>query len=400
VLEGPGACGTPLFYDHLLLEAIPPVAGETCALVRRLTEPPSRLYVRVNTLRVDPGEYLDMLRGAGLPFHADEEIPEALWAPVEGPLSFPLFEKRVVADKRAAESVLMGSDLYAPGVVEARGVEPGDRVTVVAPNGVPVGSGVAVASWRRLKPLVDEARRRGARVRLGLFVRVEWPMFRAPRVRELPGYDEGLVYGQSLPSMYVARLLDPKPGEVIVDATAAPGGKVSHAAQLAGPASTVVAVDRPSKVGRLRGELARLGMDWVRVVAGDSRRLHRLLPELEGRVDKLILDPPCTNLGVIPKVADRKTHGDSASLARYQASLARAAARMLKPGGVLSYSVCTLTATEAEAQTVALAEKLGLEPIEAPGWARRPTRTPYGLRFSPLTHGVTGFFIALLRKPV
>ncbi len=398
MLEGPHTCRTPLRYDYRLLESIPPVAGPTCSLVRRLTAPPSRLYIRVNTLRVDPGEYLDMLRSLGLPFHRDEEIPEALWAPVEGPLRFPIFDKKVVADKRAAESVLMGSDLYAPGVLEARGVEPGDHVTIVAPNGVPVGSGVAVASWKRMKPLVEEARRAGHPARLGVFVRVEWPMYRAPRVHDLPGYSEGLFYGQSLPSMYVARLLDPRPGEVIVDVTAAPGGKVSHAAQLAGPGARVIAVDRRSKEERLRSELERLGLGWVEVVSGDSRRVHRLLPGLEGKVDKVILDPPCTNLGVIPKVLDEKSHRDAAALARYQFSLARAAARLLRPGGVMAYSVCTVTSWEAEAQTARVAEELGLEVLEPPDWARRPLRTGWGLRFSPLVHGVTGFYIALLRK--
>ncbi len=398
-LEGRGTCGTPLRYDHLLLETIPPAAGDTCTLVRRLTMPPSRLYIRVNTLKVDPGEYLDRLREAGLQFERDEEIPEALWAPVEGPLSFPLFEKRVVADKRAAESVLLGSDLYAPGVVDAKGVERGDRVTVVAPNGVPVGSGVALESWSRIAPLVREARRRRARLRLGVFVRLDWPKYRAPRVSSLPGFAEGLVYGQSLPSMYVARLLDPQPGEVIVDLTAAPGGKVGHAAQLAGPRARIIAVDRPSKVPRLRETLERLGLTWVEVVGGDSRLAHRLLPGLEGRVDKVILDPPCTNLGVIPKVEDHKTHRDARDLARYQFQLARAAARLLRPGGLLSYSVCTLTSTEAEAQTARMVEELGLEPVEPPPWVRRPTRTGFGIRFSPAIHGLTGFYIALLRKP-
>ena len=390
MLRGPHACGTPLRYDHGIVESIPEAAGWQCTVVQSLTMPSSRVYVRVNTLKADPGMVLDMLRGAGYEFYRDEEIPEALWAPVKGPYRVPVYEKKVVVDKRAAESVMLGSDLYVPGAVEARGVAAGDEVTIVAPNGVPVAAGVAVISWR-------EALERKRRGQGGVFVRVTHPMYRAPRPPSLPGYREGLIYGQSLPSMYVARLLDPRPGEVIVDLTAAPGGKVGHAAQLAGPGATVIAVDRRSKAGRLRENLERLGLHWVRVVAGDSRRITSLLPGLEGRVDKVILDPPCTNLGVIPKVEDHKTVEDARALARYQAQLIRAAARLLRRGGLLSYSVCTLTAWETEAQASYI-ESLGFQARDPPGWARRPLRTRLGLLFSPARHRLTGFYITVLEK--
>jgi len=398
VLRGPYSCGTPLRYDHKLLEMIPPVVGETCRLVQRLTAPSSRYYVRVNTLRAEPGEVLDALREAGYGFRRDEEIPEALWAPVEGPLPFSLDGKRVVVDKKAAESVMTGSPLYAPGVLVAKGVVEGDPVTVYGPNGVPVAAGTALMSWKRVKPLIDAARREKRRARLGVFARIDEPMYRSPRAQDLPGWEQGLIYGQSLPSMYVARLLDPQPGETIIDMTAAPGGKVGHAAQLAGPEARIIAVDRPSKAARLRETLERLGLGWVEVLGADSRYLTRDYPSLAGSADKVILDPPCTNLGVIPKVDDRRTAKDAANLASYQWQMIREAHKLLRKGGILSYSVCTLTAVEAEAQAIRAVEELGFEPVEPPGWARRPLRTAAGLRFSPLLHGLTGFYIVLLRK--
>jgi len=398
MLKGTNTCGTPLRYDPRLLELLPPVVGDTCRLVQRLTAPSNRYYVRVNTLRASPGTVLDMLREAGYDFRLDEEVPEALWAPVEGPLPFSTGGKRVVVDKRAAESVLTGSPLYAPGVLEAKGVVEGDKITVYAPNGVPVGAGTALMTWKRIKPLVDAARREKRSARLGVFARIDEPMYRSPRAQDLPGWEEGLIYGQSLPSMYVARLLDPRPGETIIDMTAAPGGKVSHAAQLAGPKARIIAVDRPSKIGRLRSVLDRLGLGWVETIGADSRYLTRDYPSLAGKADKVILDPPCTNLGVIPKVDDNRKAKDAANLARYQWQMITEAYKLLKPGGILSYSVCTLTSVEAEAQAVRAVEELGLEPLDPPGWARRPITTGLGLRFSPLTHGLTGFYIALLRK--
>ncbi|GAB6148587.1 PUA domain-containing protein [Stetteria hydrogenophila] len=386
-----GACGTPLEYDAGLLERLEPVLGGpggVCREIKALLAPTSRLYVRVNTLKISVEEYLDLLRSRGLRFERDPDVEEAIWHPVEGPLEVPVFDVKVVADKRAAESVLMGSDLYAPGVAYApRSLRPGMEVTVVSENGVVVGSGVAVMGYRE----IVESRR-------GVAVRILYPRYRAPRVRDLPGFEEGLIYGQSLPSMVAVKLLNPRPGDLIVDLTAAPGGKVSYAAQLAGPSSRVVAVDRPSKVGRLRENLERLGLHWVEVVAGDSRSLPGPLSSLKGRVDRVIVDPPCSNLGVRPKVYDKRGLRDAVAASRYQRGFIDAAARLARPGGVVLYSVCTLTWEEAE-QNVEYAESLGLEPLEPPAWAAARARRAYGgLRFTPAEHGTPGFYIALLGK--
>ncbi|MEB3806228.1 MAG: 16S rRNA methyltransferase [Desulfurococcales archaeon] len=289
----------------------------------------------------------------------------------------------------------MGSDLYVPGVLKASGIARGDRVTVYSPNNIPLGSGVAMIDSKTLHELKKKAHR-GAR--LGVFVKLTEPMYKSVRVAELPGAREGLVYGQSLPSMYVARLLDPRPGEKVIDLTAAPGGKVSHVAQLAGRDSVIVAVDRRSKVERLRKTLETLGIDWVRVLGADSRYLHVDHPSLQESFDKALLDPPCSNLGVIPKVMDERSHRDSRNLALYQYQLAKAASKLLRKNGLLAYSVCTLTYTEAEAQAQRIAEELGFEVLAPPKWARKPLRTSHGLWFSPLHHGVTGFYISILKK--
>ncbi|MEM1872970.1 MAG: RsmB/NOP family class I SAM-dependent RNA methyltransferase [Acidilobaceae archaeon] len=379
-----GACGTPLEYDVGLLEVLDSASGPLCRLLESLTRPAPRLYVRVNTLKTSPERYLELLRSLGLDFRRDEEIEEALWTPVEGPQGITVYDKAVVADKNASESVLMGSDLYAPGVLEARGVREGDSVTIYSPNGVPVGSGVAVTSW-------EEAARR----KRGLFVRVTEPVYRAPRVSELPGYGE-LSYGQSITSMYVARILNPKPGEVIVDFNAAPGGKIGHVAQLAGPRATIVGVDRPSKVEKLENTLRKLGASWVKVIGGDSRRASELLGDLSGRVDAVLVDPPCTDIGVIPKVYDRRTLRESVSAARYQLQFVREAYRVLRKGGRLVYSTCTLTDVENEA-VVEYALSLGFE-LEEPDFRPRARGrdTGYGYRFSPHLDGTPGFFVSML----
>ena len=376
-----------LRYDQGLLEDLEASSGDLPRLLESLTRPSPRLYVRVNTLRISVGDYLDLLDKAGYSFRLDEDLEEAIWHPVSGPFEVPEYEGRVVADKRAAESVLMGSDLYAPGVVSSSGVSRGGMVSIVSPNGLLVGSGVAVMSGGEMA--------RGGR---GLAVRVTHPRYRVPRVRDLPGHSEGLVYGQSISSMYVARIADPPRRGLIIDLTAAPGGKVSHVAQLAGREATIIAVDRPSKVEALRETLGRLGMGWVRVVGGDSRRLSRDHPSLEGRADLVIVDPPCTSIGVVPKVYDKKTLRDAVSMARYQFQFLAEAARLLKRGGRLVYSTCTLTSKENEALVEAASEILGLEPVKPDFRASRGSWNGLGLRILPHRDGATGFFISLMVK--
>ncbi len=381
-------CGSHIDYDPGLAEDLDASSGPLCELISSLQKPPPRLYVRVNTLKISVESYLKLLRDKGLEFHVDEDIPEAIWHPVEGPLHWEFKGKRVVADKFAAESVLMGSDLYAPGIVDAEDFEAGDEVYIVAPNGIVVGGGVAVISWR-------EARERGQ----GLVVRNTKPIYRAPRVRDLPGWEEGYIYGQSVTSMYVARALSPRPNWLIVDLTAAPGGKVSHVAQLAGRGSRIIAVDRPSKVEKLRENLHKLGMDWVKVVGADSRRLTKLYPSLESKADAVIVDPPCTNIGVVPKVYDRKRLREAVAASRYQWSFVEEAWRLLKRGGLLAYSTCTLTSLENEF-IVERALELGFELHWE--WGVKPSRgwsTGLGWRWAPHRSGTPGFFLALLVKP-
>ena len=377
-----GLCGHHIYYDVGLSEDLDSVAGPLCRLIESLTTPSPRLYVRVNTFRVSVGEYLDILRASGLSFYVDEDIPEAIWTPVEGPFGIPLYDKLVVADKRASESVLMGSDLYAPGVLEAGNVRRGDLVTVVSPRRAPVGSGIAVVDW-------GEARIS----RRGLFVKITNPAYKAPKVSELPGSGE-LVYGQAITSMYVARLLDPKPGEVIVDMTAAPGGKVSHVAQLVGPKARVIAIDRPSKVAKLKETLSKLELHWVEVVGGDSRYASELLGSIAGRVDAVLVDPPCTDIGVVPKVEDYKSYKDSVNASEYQKQFVREAYRILKPGGRLVYSTCTLTDVENEA-VVEYALNIGFKLEDYEVKLSRGGKGEYGIRFAPHRDGTPGFFVSL-----
>ncbi len=224
-----------------------------------------------------------------------------------------------------------------------------------------------------------------------------------PKVREVREYELGLFYDQSLPAQWVGHVLDPRPGEVIVDMNAAPGGKTSHIIQLSNGKAIVHAFDRSEgKVRELIETLSRLGMDGLyRVEVRDTRYLNIDRPDLVNSVDKVLIDPPCTDMGVRPRLFDVKTMETVKSTAEYQRQFIKVAWRLLRPGGILIYSTCTIPPLENE-DNMAYAESLGFEivdisiPNASGGLTDRYRKSV--VRFYPHVHDTPGFFIAKLRK--
>jgi 16S rRNA (cytosine967-C5)-methyltransferase len=344
-----------LNYDEKLIEELRRVYGtQLNEFLQSLLRPNPRLYLRLIDMKLRDSilEKYDFFKG-------DEDFEEAIYAEVKGPNTVEEHEGKVVVDKRTAESAMLGANVYAPGVLKVL-AKTGETVSVVSENGVLVAQG----------KLVNEGT---------LIVRVENSLYSAPRISELEEVIEGKAYSQGKASMYVARLLDPRPGELIVDMTAAPGGKLTHVAQLE-PKARVIGFDRTTeKVEKVRALVRKMGLKNVEAYKGDSRYLYEDFGLRE--VDKVIIDPPCSNLGVRPKVYDKKTIKDVLDLAQYQRQFLNAAYKILKRGGALVYSTCTVTLKENE-------EVINDERFEV----------EYQLRFHPHISGLTGFFIAKLVK--
>ncbi|NNV05069.1 16S rRNA (cytosine(967)-C(5))-methyltransferase RsmB [Geobacillus sp. C56-T2] len=208
-------------------------------------------------------------------------------------------------------------------------------------------------------------------------------------------------------SMLVARALDPAPGERVLDCCAAPGGKTTHIAERMDGRGEVVAVDiHEHKVKLIEQQAQRLGLDNIKALALDSRRLgERFAPE---SFDRILVDAPCTGFGVIrrkPEIKYTKGKDDVAALADIQQAILRAAAPLLKKGGALVYSTCTVEREEnEEAITRFLADHpdffldAGLlerlpEPVRLHGKGGM-------LQLLPHHFDSDGFFIARLRKKV
>jgi 16S rRNA (cytosine967-C5)-methyltransferase len=172
-------------------------------------------------------------------------------------------------------------------------------------------------------------------------------------------------YVQDLASQEVATAVGARPGELVLDLCAAPGGK---ATALAAAGAHVVAADvRPSRAALVVGNAARTGTAGVAVVAADGTRP----PWRPASFDRVLVDAPCSGLGTLRRRADLRWRVDPSSverLADLQRRLLGAAADLLRPGGMLVYSVCTLTAAESTDVDGGLAaERPDLVPVDPPG---------------------------------
>ena len=208
--------------------------------------------------------------------------------------------------------------------------------------------------------------------------------YRVERVDDLAVAD-GRIWPQSRGSQVAGLALGAEDGERILDLCAAPGGKTS---QLRGDV-TGVEID-PNRASELRANLATLHRNDVTVVEADGTQLP---PDLTG-FDRVMLDAPCSGLGVLAQRPDLRWR--ATPLPELQLALLRAAAERVKPGGTIVYSVCTINAEENEA--VVDASGLEVDPTLAEEWPQfvHPRR-PQFLLTLPHVHGTSGFFISRLK---
>ena len=158
---------------------------------------------------------------------------------------------------------------------------------------------------------------------------------------------DGLCQVQDESSMTAARLLAPKPEEFIIDACAAPGGKTTHMAELMDNRGRIVAADiYDTKLEHVAQNATRLGIKIIEPLLIDARELGDKFPE---QADKVLVDAPCSGLGVLRRKADlrwKKNLDDLDALPTLQMEILSSAAKTLKRGGTLLYSTCTITRRE------------------------------------------------------
>jgi len=246
----------------------------------------------------------------------------------------------------------IGRDALAERLAAEEGL--GGRPTRHAPEGLVVGPGGAPGTWR--------------------------------------AFTDGSCAVQDEASMLIARLLAPEPGSTVADVCAAPGTKTTHLAELMADRGRVLAFDRePERLARVREAATRLG---ITIIDAREGPVEALAPGFVDVCDGVLVDAPCSNLGVLrrnPEVKWRRQPSDLSASSRRQSEILAAAATMVKRRGRLVYATCSLEPEENEAVVHAF---LGARP----DFATKPPDTfpvpldPDGwLRCLPHRHGTDGF---------
>ena len=350
-------------------------------------------------------------QGRALPHCAwHRSLPDVLVVPSAPALPVSSLMSRatrvVVVDRLCAEAVLSGADIFAVGVVGCSSkLSPGDSVVVCAdldvklPRGTDLDILFSSASNRLIKLGFGVARMSrseilGSPTPRGVAVEV-WERFQAdaPPMNSVVSGLGVLYFLQTVPSMAACHALDPQPGEKVLDMCSAPGGKSTHIASLMRLKGQVVALDRSrNKVGRIKRLVMRLGYDSCveafcansttlalldrraeHQAAADiatqitsswedkSRSPHVTVATLKGiereAFDRVLLDPPCSALGQRPRLFNDISLDRLVRFADYQRAFFGKAVALLKPGGVLVYSTCTISPLENESMVAQALQK-------------------------------------------
>ncbi|KAM4605897.1 tRNA (cytosine(72)-C(5))-methyltransferase NSUN6 isoform 1-T2 [Polymixia lowei] len=290
-------------------------------------------------------------------------IPDVLLLPVIGPRPVSQLSSEVVVGAQCGSAVLRGAHVFAPGIVATpKFMKSGDVVSVFSDlegkctrgannfqgNRVFLGNGVAEMDRSSIFGPNEPAR--------GIGIRMAEPLYQSP---SFDGVLPSLAFLQNLPSVVVGHVLGPRPGERVLDMCAAPGGKTCHIAALMGDQGEVVALDRiRNKIERIRQNAQMLHLYSIKAYCFNSTQAVSSNPsqETEGppflpeSFDRVLLDAPCSGLGQRPNMANTWSLKEICSYQPLQRKLFHAAVKLLKRGGVLVYSTCTVTLAENEEQ--------------------------------------------------
>ncbi|XP_071102120.1 tRNA (cytosine(72)-C(5))-methyltransferase NSUN6-like [Haliotis cracherodii] len=344
-------------------------------LLKWLGLPPAYTTLRMNTSSHTTESIMEILRATLAeqcvtrdmePFDmaAHPALRDCVVITNRGPkLDIKLCDKEVVVDLACGMAVLRGADVFVQGIMAApTSVHAGDHVSVYADLNAEcrkgltqkftghkmfVGNGVAHVGREDIFCSSEKLS--------GVGIRMTQPVFQAPSLdRVLPA----LVFPQNLPSIVCGHVLDPQPGETILDMCAAPGGKTVHIATLMHNKGRVVALDKtPQKIARVENNAANWGITIIETYSGDSRRALDDQAATTGgppypscSFDRILLDAPCSALGQRPASRNAMKLSELQSYSVYQRKLFSKAVGLLKPGGVLVFSTCTVTREENEGQ--------------------------------------------------
>lgn len=353
---------------------------------RWLQRTPSITSVRVNTLRTTVAAVQTHIVGV---LQRDDHLPDCPTVDLVPELAEAIrigrlaahpaeprhAAKEIIVDVACAAAILRGAHIYAPGVLAMQtNTKCNEPVNVYADldggcrkgfNGVYASAGkrfvgVGLVQMQRFQ-LFGEAKASG------IAVRMTHTVSGVPSIGDAYLRDHFALL-QNLPSIVCGRVLDPQPGERILDMCAAPGNKTTHLAQLMRDTGRISALDRSERrVQSLRDTVKRFGLscihcctfDATKAVARDAQPEAASPPFRPETFDRVLLDAPCSGLGNRPVLATKMSLSALRSYPKVQKKLLDAAAELVRPGGIVVYSTCTVIPAENETNVAWFLAKYG-----------------------------------------
>ena len=320
-----------------------------------------------------------------------KDFPNLIVSKPKGRYSLDTVEehKEIVVENRAAEMVYQGSDVFVPGVKRANKVRIGDKVKIVNQRNIPVAEAQALMKHHDMLT-----------TKKGIAAKTLLSPYKVPSVEKL-NLHSFPIYFQSFPAFLTSVNLNPKPEERILDSCAAPGNKTIHLSELTNQKAKIVAVDRSkNRMKKLESKIEKFQIRNIETVVGDITKLSK---EWSMKFDKILVDPPCTSLGLRPRLVMECSKQIIQSAAQYQKSILFACNKLLKDGGEIIYSTCTITKEENEEVIDYALEELNLKIKEQEkvysenGLLKEEKHYPVQ-RFLPGKQNTLGYFIAKLQK--
>lgn len=345
-------------------------------LLRALSHPPVYSTLRVNTRKYrtdDIREAVEEYLRENEPYHhfmvrchrnlPDVIVVECATQPDDN--LQPCSKREVIVDTSCGSAILRGANIYGRGVIGLlRDTSMGDRVSVFVDltgqcrrgyrdvyegEKVFIANGIMKTSRQELFEGFQNAS--------GLAVEISETFINNPSLNNIL---QGKVFVQNLPSIVCGHVLDPQPGDMVLDMCAAPGGKTTHIACLMKDDGRVFALDKAKKkVRKIKDNARHMGLTCIKafnldasnaISGSESLPLNPGKPPYRpGSFDRVLLDAPCSGTGQRAQIKCKHSKKFLSSFPNFQKSLFHTAMEALKPGGTLVYSTCSMTTSENEA---------------------------------------------------
>ncbi|KAM3929659.1 tRNA (cytosine(72)-C(5))-methyltransferase NSUN6 [Leptodactylus fuscus] len=339
-----------------------------------LSHPPSFTTVRVNTRltsvenakRLLSEEIHKQFPSVDIPIYQHPQLSDLLLIPVVGPRrELKQHPIQVIVGAQCGSAVLRGAHVYSAGILSAsKWMKAGDKVSVYSDiegqckrgatefDGTKVFIGNGISELSRSEIFCSSSPIKGKGIRM------TEPAYLSPSFDNvLPGY----IFLQNLPSAVTSHVLNPQPGERVLDMCAAPGGKTTHIATLMDGQGEVIAMDKiANKVEKIKQNAFVLKLSNIQAYCynGTKAVTHDKSDNGQGTgppfppesFDRVLLDAPCSGMGQRPNMACALSLKELTSYQPLQRKLLSTAVSLLKPGGTLVYSTCTITLAENEEQ--------------------------------------------------